>query len=317
MLRAIPIFGFRVPMYGLMLCIGVSVFFALLFFFFRREFEGDRVSFNRILFVACLAVAALGIFAFFFNSLFHSIEKGKLVIGGITWLGGVFGALPAVLLLTHFLVPKKRGYELEVLDGMIPGMALAHAFGRLGCFFGGCCYGKATDSALGVVFPVGSPAAKALPSASGTGSVPVLPTQLFESVFELLLFGVMMLLLRRLRGRVTEIYAVFYGIFRFGMEFLRGDDRGASGLFLSPAQVISLILIAFGIFLFLFRRGKIAKKLASRIETWRQQADALPVVNLSVSNETRLLLELHGLKEKGVITEEEFEEKKKEILSRL
>ncbi len=304
-------------MYGLMLCVGIIAFFALLFLFFQKTAREDRVSFNRILFVACLSIAALGGSAFLFDALFHSIEEGRPVFGGITWLGGVFGALPAVLLLTHALVPKKRGREIEVLDGMIPGMALAHCFGRLGCFFGGCCYGEATDSVFGVIFPVGSPAAKALPNAIGTGSVPVLPTQLFEALFELVLFGAMMLLARRIKGRFTEMYAVCYGTFRFFMEFLRGDDRGATGFFLSPAQVISLLLIGFGIFLILFRSGLVAKRLASLLTIWRQKADALPIVTLDAADGTRLLWELHALKEKGVITEEEFEEKKKDILTRL
>lgn len=317
MLRAIHVFGLHVPTYACMLFLGVIAFFSLCFLFFKKTRQEDLVSFNRILFVGCLAVLCLGASAFFFNSLFHSIEEGRIVIGGITWLGGVVGVFPSVLLLTHLFVPKMRGRETDVLDGMIPGMALAHAFGRLGCFLGGCCYGKVTDSFLGVVFPVGSLAAKKFPNELGTGSLPVLPTQLFETAFELLLFASLLLFAKRLRGHYTEIYAVFYGFFRFGMEFLRADDRGATGIFLSPAQVLSLLLVLFGVLLFLFKKGKILAKLSLRLGAWREKADALPVRSLDGMRETALLKELYALKEEGAITEEEYEEKKKEILSRL
>ena len=132
MLRSIHFFGLHIPMYSVMLVLGIIAFFALLFFFLKDLRREDTVSFNRVLLVGCLSIVALGLFALLFNSLFHSIEKGRLVFGGITWLGGVAGALPSALILTHFLVPKRQGRELETLDAMIPGLALGHAFGRVG-----------------------------------------------------------------------------------------------------------------------------------------------------------------------------------------
>ena len=317
MLRSVHFLGLHIPMYSVMLTLGIIAFFLLLAYFLRDTAARDRISYHRILFVGCLSIPALGIFAFLFDSLFHSIEEGKLVFGGITWLGGVVGVLPTALLLIHFLVPKRRGRELETLDAMIPGLALGHAFGRVGCFLGGCCYGRVTDSPLGVSFPKGSPAARLYPNAAGTGSVPVLPTQLFEAVAELGFFVLLMLLYRRLKGRVSELYLVLYGIFRFGLEFLRGDERGATGLVLSPAQLLSLLLIAAGILLFLFRRGLLFKRLAARLAVWREEADALPEQLAAPSDAAHLLWELYAMKEQGVITEEEYEKKKKELLERL
>ncbi|MBQ4325121.1 MAG: prolipoprotein diacylglyceryl transferase [Clostridia bacterium] len=319
MCPAIHFLGLHIPMYALMLALGLASFFLLSHRALRDTWRDDRVTYHRILFVLCLSFVALGVFAFLFDGLFHSIEEGRLVFGGITWLGGVAGAFPALLLLTHFLVPKRRGYALDLLDLAMPGLALAHALGRLGCFFGGCCYGRVTDSPLGVVFPVGSPAASTYPNASGTGSLPVLPTQLFEAAFEVALFALLLLLARRTRRFHTAVWSMSYGIFRFILEFFRGDDRGSAGFPLSPAQVLSVLLFVFGLLVLLLRLGRMPARLEKRLASWQAAADALPVTPIAAcqGDDAALLRHLFELRQIGAITEEEYEEKKQEILERM
>ena len=321
MLPHIHIFGLHVPMYSIMLSVGIAVFFAFYLYYFYTEYRTDRVTFNRLTFSLCLSLASLALFAFLFDSLFHSISEGKLTFGGITWLGGVAGAFPAVILLTHFLVPKKRGYALDILDSLMPGLAIAHAFGRVGCFLGGCCFGKVTDSVFGISFPDGSPADKLYPSPDGEGSLPVLPTQLFEAAFELVLFLVLLLISRRTKKYNTAIWSISYGIFRFSLEFLRGDDRGSAVFALSPAQVLSILLFIFGVLIILFRRGLVSRRLSAKLEQWRDAADALPITPFDAVIGKRcdvdVLRELYTLKEEGIITEEEYEKKKTEILERM
>ena len=171
MLRSIHFLGLHIPSYFLMLILGLTAFTALFFIAFRSLYREDRVTYNRLLFVLILSVIGLGVFAFLFNSLFHSIEEGRLTLGGITWLGGACGAILTFLVLCRLLVPKKRGYETETLSMLMPGMALGHAFGRVGCFLGGCCYGRVSDSPLAVVYPEGSHAAKLDESCIGQTTV--------------------------------------------------------------------------------------------------------------------------------------------------
>ena len=342
-------------MYPVMVAIG---FFAYLIYFktvpVKRE-KIDRASENRLLFVTILGFLALFVSAFVMNSFFHSIKEGRIVVGGITWLGGVLGLIPAVYLLIHFFVPKRRGDELHCFSTMMPGLVLAHGFGRLGCFFGGCCYGAPTDSFLGVVFPAGSAAGKEHPDYNAAAellkivekeveengeiitvtetlypSVPVLPTQLFEAAFAFILFAVMLIFYKKLRYNNVEIYAFAYGIFRFVLEFWRGDDRGATGIALSPSQIMSLILMGYATVLILYRKGIIFGKLHARCEMWRAEADKLPTVSLissvasavkrstvSAEDGANKIRELHSLMEDGIISVEEFEKKKTEILARM
>ena len=317
MLRHIYFWGLHIPSYSLMLACGMCAFFVLFICQFRRLMKEDRVTFNRLLFVACLSIGCLGISAYFFNSLFHSIEEKKLVLGGITWLGGVVGAMLGFLLLTRWLVPKKRGYEVEMLSAIMPGMALGHAFGRIGCYLGGCCYGRVSDSPLAVVYPAGSSAAQLYPNADGTGSLPVLPIPLFEALFELLMFIALLLLPRKAKGYSLSVYAVGYGIFRFIAEFFRGDSRGSVGGLVTPSQLMAILLILFGIFVFLEKRGWAFKKLHQKRMATCEASDALPITRLDQSADVDLLRELHALRDEGVITEEEYQAKKQEILNRM
>lgn len=320
MLPHVHILGFRLPMYTAMLAVGIALFLLLYFLAFRQEYKTDRITFHRLTLAALLSIVALGVFAFLFNSLFHSLEEGRLVLGGITWLGGVAGAIPAILILTHLLVPKKRGYALGVLDALIPGMAIAHGIGRVGCFLGGCCFGKVTSSPLGVVFPEGSIAEGLYPNPVAEGSLPVLPTQLIEAVFELLLFTVLMLLSRRTRKYNTAIWSITYAVFRFVLELWRGDDRGSAALPLSPAQVLSILLFTFGVLVLLLRLGYAPRRLCARLDLWRAEADALPITPyaaVAVKENADRLRALQRLYEEGLVTEEEYKAKRKEILERL
>lgn len=170
--------------------------------------------------------------------------------GGLMFYGGL------ILAIGYFvgwcIFKKEKIFKwADVLAVVIP---LGHAFGRVGCFFYGCCYGKLSDSPLAVTFPRGSPAwyeqlNAGLVKSSSTAALPVLPTQLFEAAAVLALFGVLLAVHRRFwanhEGFTTGCYFVGYAIVRFGIEFLRGDPRAAVGPF-SISQTISLGLLAVG-----------------------------------------------------------------------
>ncbi len=314
MLPYIHIGPLHIPSYSLMVIVGLAAFTLCAILLFEKiEKKPQRVT-NRLLIVSVFGFAALVLSAFLFNSLFHSIEKGRIVLGGITWLGGVLGGFPTLIFLIHRFCPHVQGEALETFSLLVPGITLGHAFGRVGCFLGGCCYGGVTDSVLGVSFPAGSAAARVYP-AEGGGSLPVLPTQLFEAVFELSLFLFMLLLFRRLKHRFLTVYCFGYGTFRFLMEFLRGDDRGATGLVLTPSQCISLLLIVLGVLLVLYEKGVILKKLRARMQSLKKERAEIGVP--LTLRDAKTVRELTRLYEAGVITEEELADKKAALLQKI
>ena len=177
--------------------------------------------------------------------------------GGLMFYGGFI--LAAAVFAGWCFFRKEK--PLELADLLCVVVPLGHAFGRIGCFFYGCCYGKQCDCAVAVSFPRGSPAWYEQLNAAQIASVareslPVLPTQLFEAAANLLLFVALFLFCRRFNYGTTALYLIGYAIIRFGMEYLRGDPRAAVGP-LSISQTISLILFSIGVLLLArFRKNK-------------------------------------------------------------
>jgi phosphatidylglycerol:prolipoprotein diacylglycerol transferase len=161
--------------------------------------------------------------------------------------GGVFfGGLIAALAVSVWYVHRHGMPVLKTCDVFAPGIAFGHAIGRLGCFAAGCCYGKPTDSFLGVTFT--SPLAYEY-----TGvplGIPIHPTQLYEFAVEMLNFGILMWLFKRksFHGQVMGAYLFLYGVARYFLEYLRDDgERGlVFGGLMTTTQLIAIFLVIAG-----------------------------------------------------------------------
>jgi phosphatidylglycerol:prolipoprotein diacylglycerol transferase len=176
---------------------------------------------------------------------------------GLVWYGGFVGGSLGVIWML-----RRRGVRIAgTADVVAPALALSYAIGRIGCFLVGDDYGRPTDSWLGVAFPKGSPPSTAGNLRRGFGveipaGVPddqilsVYPTQVFETAVSVLIFFVLWRLRFRDRpaGWLFSLWLVLAGTERFLIEFFRAKDDRFFGV-LSLAQVLSLALIALGVWL--------------------------------------------------------------------
>lgn len=228
-------------MYAIMVIIGILAFSAYVLYKFKKANLSKRLIEDLVL-ILVISGCLMYIGAFGFDALFHSIKDKELKTNGITFLGGLVTAAATFIFFFCKILKNERKNIFFFINIVITGVTIAHAFGRIGCFCAGCCYGKPTDSIFGVTFPFGSAAYWQYGA-----NIKVYPTQLFEAIFLFILFIVLVLL----KKNQFKVYLLSYGTFRFLIEFLRGDDRG--GLFgtLSPSQVISILLIVAGIVLFI------------------------------------------------------------------
>ena len=157
------------------------------------------------------------------------------------WSGGF------VLALAMCIWYMRRNHlpVLRICDVFAPGLALGHAFGRVGCFAAGCCWGRETHVPWAVTFH--NPLANEI---VGTPlNVPLHPTQLYEMVVELCncLFLVWLIRRKKFEGEIIGTYMIIYGVARYFIEFFRGDPgRGEFMGFMSGTQAIALLLVIGG-----------------------------------------------------------------------
>lgn len=165
-----------------------------------------------------------------------------LIGSGMVFYGGLIGGIGGILLVCW----RKKKNFFTYSDLFAPCFCLAHAGGRVGCHFSGCCYGMVCESPISVY------------TRMDEFHLPHLPTQLMEATFLVLLSVTLILIYRKSkhRGTVTSMYLILYAVWRFIIEFFRADERGAVGA-LSTSQFISIfILIAGIVILILSRRWK-------------------------------------------------------------
>jgi phosphatidylglycerol:prolipoprotein diacylglycerol transferase len=167
--------------------------------------------------------------------------------GGLAYYGGLIAAGAAGL---WFL--KREHFPLgKTCDAVATVLPIGLFFGRLGCFYGGCCFGTVTDRRFGISFPAYSAASEkhfrdGLLASKALPSLPVHPTQLYEAGGCLVIAFVLAAWLhprKRFDGQVLLAFLGLYALLRFGLEYLRDDDRGGL-LGLSTSQLIGLLISA-------------------------------------------------------------------------
>ena len=227
------------------------------FWLWRVKKAGQNVKLlswqNGVLLALTLVFAFVGARALFLyeNRADYSWRVIRNWQSGFVLYGGLIAGIAAGALYV-----KMRGRSVgQVADLAAAPMMLALAFGRLGCFLNGCCFGGRGDAFTCITFPEGSPVARELRQ-KGLENGPVHPTQLYEAAAAVAFFFILSALWkkpRRVDGSLFFVMAILYGAWRFLIEFVRADDRPLWLGPLSYSQVVSLAaVLASGVVLVLF-----------------------------------------------------------------
>lgn len=234
------LFGIEfLDMYSILLIIGLFTA-VLLFKFICGKKKVDDKTYNFFAMLGVISIVLGLVFAFLFQSMYNYIDdviqKGfalaKFELRGMTFMGGLVGGVVTFLLGTLLIAkPEVKQNFWKIANYAAPCIVVGHMFGRLGCFCAPCCYGIKTDSFLGVKFP--------------HMNYKVYPTQLFEALFLAVLLTVMLILLFKYKKEnfLILLYGFGYAVFRFMIEFIRGDERGSFLPGLTPSQWQSIILL--------------------------------------------------------------------------
>lgn len=260
---------FKIYLYGL--CIGIGILACMIIFFVYTKKKGidEKVS-DFTFFVAILAIALGFLAAKFFQAVYNWIGSGftkfNFYDAGITAMGGIVGGVITFLLAYFFggkllfkekeLLRQREQFNIILLVAPIC-VSIAHAIGRIGCLFGGCCHGAylGKEPVPGGIYMEGVE--------YGWGYY--VPVQLYEAIFLFILTAVLSVLYFKRFNITHVVYLISYGVWRFVIEFFRGDSvfegvEGVKSIFdiLSPSQWQSIIFILVGVaILIIYKKKKI------------------------------------------------------------
>lgn len=224
--------------YGLM--IGIGIIAAFIAAHIRAERKGLESEKIMDLILTCVVVGFACAKLLYWITIWEDIVANPSVMlnfgSGFVVYGGIIGGIVGGYAFCHF---NKYSF-IRYADLLLPSVALAQGFGRIGCAIAGCCYGAETTCFCAVIYTN---------SALAPNGVPLIPTQAISAGLNFLHFAVLVLIASKCKipGVVTGCYLIFYSIGRFCIEMFRGDlIRGQVGV-VSTSQFISLFVVVAGI----------------------------------------------------------------------
>lgn len=231
----IYIFGYSIPLYGIFFYMGIAIAVTVAMILHRRAGTDifDIAGSGIYAMIGAIAGAKLLFLAISAKQLIEQhIPIEAAIKGGFVFYGGLLGGALGLIIYT-------RQFKMDfrpLADLYTTVLPLGHAFGRVGCFFAGCCYGIPWEHGYTYSYTVGSTPV----------GIPLLPIQLIEAGFLVLLFTVQLILYIRCPriGRNTMLYLAVYPIMRFILEFFRGDSERGKLLWFSTSQWVSLMILA-------------------------------------------------------------------------
>jgi len=197
--------------------------------------RGANLSYDTIITAALVGIPSGVIISrlLYLIDMWASHQNPGPIIGasGLTIWGAVLGAALGIWIYSRFS-QLRFGYFADL---MAPGVVLAQAIGRVGCTINGCCYGLPTSLPWGIVYTH--------PRSLAPLGVAVHPTQIYEIIYLLIIFGVLFSLRGRFKpdGSLFLVYLSLYSLWRIGIDFIR---EGTPLLFgLHQAQIIAIIVL--------------------------------------------------------------------------
>lgn len=247
MLPYISMFGYQIPVYGICFFTGICIaVIAALLISRKTDIMGYDIVYSAVItsIGAIIGSKVLFIIVSAKQIIELQIPLINVIKGGFVFYGGLIGGIIGLFIYL-------KSYKLDIMrffDIYATVLPLGHSIGRIGCFFGGCCYGMEYNGPLHVVYTVNI--------GTTPTDIPLLPIQLIEAVFLLCLFAALLILYNRKPEKGTQVlvYGISYSAIRFVLEFFRGDTERGFLLGLSTSQIISLLFFVITIVFFVIKK---------------------------------------------------------------
>ena len=238
------IFGNKIYFYGVMITLGIIAGIVLAFWTFKkRGIKTDHIINLGLIAIPCAILGARIYYCTFIDNSYDFLSFFDITKGGLAVYGAIIGG--ALGVLVYCLIKKINFFK--VADALVPCLAIGQCLGRIGCYFGGCCYGETTDLHF-------------FPLSVEVDGVWRLATFFYESFATLLICIILVVLIRKINGNgfIFCGYFFLYGVARFLIEGVRGDSLYFLGMRVSQALSLVLIIasVALAVYLFFYHKKK-------------------------------------------------------------
>lgn len=253
--KSITVFGFEIAFYGIIIAIGMALALTIIFKEVKRTGQSEDYYYDLAIFAIIFGIIGARMYYVIFEwdqyrhnllSVFNIREGGLAIYGGL---------IAGTITTCAFCKIKKMSIP-QVLDTIILGIIIGQILGRWGNFFNREAFGGFTDNLFAMQIrydEVGGIISESLEKhiqiVDNAKYIQVHPTFLYESVWNLILFVVMMLMRKhkKFQGEIACIYLIGYGVGRFFIESLRTDQLTLWGTGIAVSQIVSGVIILIGI----------------------------------------------------------------------
>lgn len=270
---AITIGGFSLYWYGII--IGVAILLAVLLVMYEVKRTGQNVDEYLDFATWAIILSIIGARVYYVVFSWDMYKDNPMKIFAIREGGlAIYGAvITGILCGIVYCKMKKKSFWL-LADTVLPSLMLGQLIGRWGNFFNREAFGRYTDGLFAMrykVEQVGNIAQSVMDkvvTVGGTEYIQVHPTFLYESLWNLCSLIILLILRKHKKfdGQIGSLYLVFYGLGRVWIEGLRTDQLLLWHTNIAVSQLLSAVLVAVGLIIYIYRRNASKKCAAEEAE---------------------------------------------------
>lgn len=248
------IFGFSIAYYGVIIGIGVLAGLLTAVHNAKKSRQNADIYWDFAIYAIIFSVIGARLYYVAFE--WDNYKDNLLSIfntrgGGMAIYGAVIGAF--ITLFVYAKIKKTNAFQMG--DTAVPGLILGQAIGRWGNFVNREVFGEYTDNLLAMRLPVEAVRSRDISDnlaahiAEGTNYIQVHPTFLYESLWNLFIFILLMIYSKhkKFHGEICLMYFAGYGLGRFVIEGIRTDQLWIPGTTIAVSQVLSLVMLIFAV----------------------------------------------------------------------